>query len=81
MIFPKAYSNSHVFLGNPVKNNASRFNPIKHDASWMSGNFDVVYSSCVFLPFVAKMNKQHVYSMALCKINLLNSIFGASLVP
>ena len=65
MIFPKAYSNSHVLLGNPVKNNASRFKSIKYDASWMSGNFDVVSSSCVFLPFVAKMNKQLVYSNGL----------------
>ena len=62
MLSPGAYSGSHVLLGNPIKNNSLKFKSINYDASWMSGNFDVVSSSCVFLPFVAKMNKKLVYS-------------------
>ena len=62
MMSPKAYSGSHVLLGNPIKNDALKFKSIKYDASWMSGNFDIISSSCMFLPFVAEMNKRLVYS-------------------
>ena len=54
MIFPKGFSNSHVLLGNPVKNNASRFNSIEYDASWMSGNFDVVSPLVCFFRLLRK---------------------------
>ena len=62
MMSPKDYSGSHVLLGNPIKNNHLRFKSIQYDASWMSENFDIISSSCMFLPFVAEMNRRLVYS-------------------
>ena len=59
---PKAYSASHILLGNPIKNNDTKFKSINYDASWMSGDIDIVSSACMFFPFIAKMNKRLVCS-------------------
>ena len=62
MLSPGLYSKSHILLGNRVRQQGDYNQQIVYDASWLSDGGLRLASFLVSLPFVAKMNRDLVYS-------------------
>ncbi len=62
MLSPGLYSQSHILLGNRVRQQVDRNQHIAYDASWLSRNA-LGFSSLLFsVPLVARMHRSLVYS-------------------
>ena len=62
MLSPGLYSKSHILLGNRVRQQGDHNQQIVYDASWLRDGGLRLTSFLVSMPFVAKMNRDLVYS-------------------